>query len=40
MRLISLKRPSIRVFDRDGQPVSLEKLSNLAKQERDKRSAG
>ena len=39
MRLISLKRPSIRVFDRDGQALSLEKLSNLAKQEGDQRSA-
>lgn len=38
LRLISLKRPSIRVFDLDGQPVSLEKLGNLAKQEGDKRS--
>jgi hypothetical protein len=38
MRLISLKRPGIRVFDPDGQRVSLEKLSNLAKQEGEKAS--
>ena len=36
MRLISIKRPGIRVFDPDGQRVSLEKLTNLAKQEGEK----
>ena len=30
LRLISFKRPSIRIFDQDGQSVSLEKLRRLA----------
>jgi hypothetical protein len=33
LRLISFKRPAIRVFDADGHSVSLEKLRRLAVQE-------
>jgi hypothetical protein len=33
LRLISFKRPGIRVFDPDGQSVSLEKLRRLASDE-------
>jgi hypothetical protein len=33
LRLISFKRPSIRVFDADGHSVGLEKLRRLADQE-------
>jgi hypothetical protein len=41
VHLISLKRPAVRVFDPDGNPVSLEKLRDLAGREGDKtRSLG
>jgi hypothetical protein len=41
MHLISFKRPSVRVFDPDGHPVTLEKLRDLAGREGDKtRSLG
>ena len=33
LRLISFKRPSIQIFDADGQRVSLEKLRRLANAE-------
>ena len=33
LRMISLKRPSIRIFDADGHRVSLEKLRRLADEE-------
>ena len=36
LRLISLKRPAIRIFDADGYNVSLEKLRRLADREATK----
>jgi hypothetical protein len=33
LRLISLKRPGVRIFDADGQSISLEKLRRLAEAE-------
>ena len=33
LRMSSLKRPSIRIFDADGHRVSLEKLRRLADEE-------
>ena len=36
LRLISLRRPAIRVFDADGHLVSLEKLRRLADEEGSK----
>jgi hypothetical protein len=36
LRLISFKRPGIRIFDVDGHHVSLEKLRRLADQEGSK----
>jgi hypothetical protein len=33
LRLVSFKRPGVRIFDADGQSISLEKLSRLAEAE-------